>query len=214
MRNVFIYGCGGVGSEIASHIINSSEYQLCGFIDDNQSIREWMGFPSRTIKEVMQTTNLDSINTIVSIGEPAVREIISHKIDSYAVNEITINFSSYCDIQHSIVENGCLLHFGSYISVNTKIGRSCLINKNVIVGHDCTIGNYSVLCPNVTLGGNVSIGEKTFIGTGAVVRNGITVGNNVIIGMGAVVVDDVDDNVVVVGNPAKMIRINTTERVF
>lgn len=35
---------------------------------------------------------------------------------------------------------------------------------------------------------------------------GISIGNNVIIGAGAVVIKDIPDNVVVAGNPAKIIR--------
>ena len=37
---------------------------------------------------------------------------------------------------------------------------------------------------------------------------GVTIGNNVVVAAGAVVVKDVPDNVVVGGNPAKIIKEN------
>ena len=44
------------------------------------------------------------------------------------------------------------------------------------------------------------------IGGGAVILPGITIGRGAIIGAGAVVVDDVEDNVIVVGNKSKILR--------
>lgn len=41
---------------------------------------------------------------------------------------------------------------------------------------------------------------------------GVTIGNNVVIGGGSVVVKDIPDNVVAVGNPAKVIKILDAEK--
>ena len=53
-------------------------------------------------------------------------------------------------------------------------------------------------------------GELSFIGIGATIIQGIKIGKNVIIGAGSVVIKDITDNVIVVGNPAKIIK-NKTE---
>jgi acetyltransferase-like isoleucine patch superfamily enzyme len=50
------------------------------------------------------------------------------------------------------------------------------------------------------------VGECTWIGAGSVVKPGIKIGANSMIGVGSVVVKDIPDNVVVVGNPARIIR--------
>lgn len=59
----------------------------------------------------------------------------------------------------------------------------------------------------VPLGGcaPVFIGDNVFIGMNAVILKGVTVGSNVIIGAGAVVTKDIPDDVVVGGNPARVI---------
>ncbi len=51
------------------------------------------------------------------------------------------------------------------------------------------------------------IGDRVTIGAGAIVLGPITVGDDAVIGAGAVVVDDVPDGAVVVGNPARVVRI-------
>jgi maltose O-acetyltransferase len=52
----------------------------------------------------------------------------------------------------------------------------------------------------------IVIGDNVWIGSGAIVLAGVTVGKNSVIGAGAVVTKDVPANVVVVGNPAKVVK--------
>lgn len=52
----------------------------------------------------------------------------------------------------------------------------------------------------------VSIGDDVWIGGGAIILPGVTIGNNVVVGAGSVVTRDISDNVVVAGNPAKIIK--------
>ncbi|MFZ6750069.1 acyltransferase [Undibacterium sp. Ren11W] len=50
------------------------------------------------------------------------------------------------------------------------------------------------------------IGDKCFIGANSIVMPGVRIGNQCIIGAGSVVTNDVPDNSIVAGNPAKLIR--------
>ena len=52
----------------------------------------------------------------------------------------------------------------------------------------------------------ITIGNNVWIGGSAIINPGVTVGDNVVIGSGSVVTKDVPDNVVVGGNPAKVIK--------
>lgn len=52
------------------------------------------------------------------------------------------------------------------------------------------------------------IGNNVVIGTHAQIIGNVTIGNNSIVGAGAIVTHDVPDNVVVVGNPAKILKSN------
>ena len=52
----------------------------------------------------------------------------------------------------------------------------------------------------------VIIGHDVWIGHGAIVMPGVTIGTGAVIGAGAVVTKDVPDNVVVAGNPARVIK--------
>lgn len=81
------------------------------------------------------------------------------------------------------------------IGPSSKIGENCTILPNVLLGKkhpgDCTI----------------SIGNDCYISTGVTILGPITIGNNVTIGAGAVVTKDIPDNAIVVGVPAKIIKM-------
>ncbi len=52
----------------------------------------------------------------------------------------------------------------------------------------------------------IIIKNNVQIGTGAIVLSGVTIGNNVIVGAGTVVTKNIEDNCIVVGNPARILR--------
>lgn len=80
---------------------------------------------------------------------------------------------------------------GSYIAFGT-----------VILTHD--------MCRNLSK--SVIIGKNCFIGGNAILMPGVTLGDSVIVGAGSVVTKSFESNVIVSGNPAKVIKrdINTT----
>ena len=55
---------------------------------------------------------------------------------------------------------------------------------------------------------------NVYIGTGAKILGPVKVGNNVVIGAGAVVLNDVPDNSVVVGMPAKVVKTGIDAKDF
>ena len=52
----------------------------------------------------------------------------------------------------------------------------------------------------------IVIGDDVWIGGGAIVLAGVTIGHRLVIGAGSVVTKDVPPDVVVVGNPARIVR--------
>lgn len=74
-----------------------------------------------------------------------------------------------------------------------KIGKNCWVNQGVTIGY--TNDND---CP--TLGDNVTVYA------GAKILGDVHVGNNVVVAANAVIVKDVEDNCIVGGVPAKVIK--------
>ena len=52
----------------------------------------------------------------------------------------------------------------------------------------------------------ITVGNNVWFGGNVTVLAGVTIGNGVVIGAGSVVTKDVPDNVIIVGNPAKIVK--------
>ncbi len=119
-------------------------------------------------------------------------------------------------------------HIGDHVSVGTHtiiehhvmIGNNVRIHSNVFIPEFCILEDDCWIGPAVVMtnadyprsagvkenlkGATIKQGAR--IGAAAVLLPGITVGRNALIGAGAVVVKDVEENAVVVGNPARLIK--------
>lgn len=93
------------------------------------------------------------------------------------------------------------LYHGQALVVND----SAVIGKGCILRHSTTIG---VSRTDINFGGQAPvIGNYVDIGSNVVILGGISIGDHSIIGAGSVVVNDVPPRAVVVGNPARVIKI-------
>ena len=120
---------------------------------------------------------------------------------------------------------------GAFVEIqkNASVGRRCKISShtfvcegvtiedNVFVGHGVTFVNDSYPRATAPDGGLQTESdwkvEKTVvkrgasIGSGATILSKLTIGENAIVGAGSVVTRDVPRNAIVVGNPARVVRL-------
>jgi acetyltransferase-like isoleucine patch superfamily enzyme len=92
------------------------------------------------------------------------------------------------------------------------------IGNNVIIGCNCKITDNDFHPLNVDKRNpqyikdiqkkGVIIGDGCFIGMNAIILKGTELGNNCVIGAGSVVCGKFPDNVIIAGNPARVIKQN------
>ncbi len=103
--------------------------------------------------------------------------------------------------------------YGVDIHPAAEIGKRLVLDHcfGTVIGETCVIEDDVFLFHNVTLGGTGLSGGKrhpqirkhAVIGTGAIVLGNIIVGENAVVAAGSVVLNDVPDNEMVAGIPAK-----------
>ena len=148
----------------------------------------------------------------VGIGNPMLRQTLANKFITIG-GKFTSTISPKADIGHygNEIGIGCNIMSGTILTNDIKVSEGVLINLNCTVGHDCVIGKYVEMSPGVHISGNCQIGDFCNIGTNATILPRVKLGNNVTIGAGAVVTQDIPDNAVAVGIPAKVIKFKENE---
>ncbi|MBK1407231.1 acetyltransferase [Staphylococcus hominis] len=205
MKSIFLIGNGG-HAKVIKDIINQSEhYTFKGYLDDN-------------INKFYEENNivydrLDNISNyvndhyfIISIGDNKVREIINIKLNLPSEQYPILVHPSSCIGSNVEIGNGTVVMANTVINADTVVGKHSIINTGAIVEHDNIISDFVHVSPNSTLTGGVSVGIKSQIGASATVIPQIRIGQNTIVGAGSTVVNDIGDNQIVVGTPAKPIR--------
>lgn len=100
---------------------------------------------------------------------------------------------------------------GIYIGENTCIGGNCKILDNDF--HPIDIEDRLLLLQDAHGGDSklvpcreIYIGKNCFLGCNSIILKGTVLGDNCVVGAGAVVSGKFDDNCVIAGNPAKVIK--------
>lgn len=89
---------------------------------------------------------------------------------------------------------------------DTIVAKYVKTDDHVHIGHNVRIGNNSMFAACVEISGSAKIGANSWIGPNSSIMNGIEIGDNAFIGLGAVVTKSLPNNVVAVGNPARVIK--------
>lgn len=114
-----------------------------------------------------------------------------------------------CNIcSHCLIENDVIVGNQVTIKSGVQLWDSIRIEDNVFIGPNVTFTNdlfpRSKIYPEQFLQTIIKTGAS--IGANATILPGITVGENAMVGAGSVVTKDVPAGVVVIGNPAKIMR--------
>ena len=198
---MILYGARGQ-AKVIYDLILSNNHLLEYLVDDNPP----NAFPHNLPIYKPQKDLIEGQKVIIAIGNNKHRERICENISSLCEFETMIHHSAYIS-RFSEVGEGTVIMPKVCLNAEVKIGRHCIINTGSIVEHECVIEDFVHISPHASLAGNIHVKKGAHIGLGANVIQGITVGQNAVIGAGAVVLNDVPDNTVVVGNPAKVIKI-------
>lgn len=145
-----------------------------------------------------------------SVTQLSLRTEILRELFGSCGNSIYIEPSFNCDYGKNIYvgENFYANYNCVFLDVcEIRIGKNCFVAPQV--------GIYTATHPldpvarcidNLEYGKPVTIGDDCWIGGGAIINPGVTLGNNVVVASGAVVTKSFGDNVVIGGNPAKIIK--------
>jgi acetyltransferase-like isoleucine patch superfamily enzyme len=141
-----------------------------------------------------------NISEKVYIGANTIISVRDHNFpNAYNESFLSIGEKTY------IGENNNIRASGGKIT----IGQNCLISQNVTIvttNHKIKKG-INIKEQEWSKENNfILINDDVWIGAGSVILPGITIGKGAVIAAGSIVTKDVEENAIVAGNPAKLLR--------
>ncbi len=102
---------------------------------------------------------------------------------------------------HENLKLGENTDIGAFTYINAKYGVE--IEENVQIGSHCSIYSWSTIDDEQ---GKVAIRKNAKIGSHSVVMPGVTIGRNAVVGAFSFVTEDIPDDKVALGIPAKIVK--------
>lgn len=199
---LFVLGAGG-HAKVVIATMQAAGHRVAAVLDDDAS--KWGG----KILGVEISGPLNSIRrlrvcrAVIAVGDNAARRRIA---EQFRAQWLTI-IHPHAWVHESVaLGEGTIVCAGAVVQPDARIGAHAIVNTSASVDHDCLLSDFVHVAPGVRLAGGVRVGAQTLIGVGACVLPGVEIGDRAVIGAGSVVVRDLDDDVVAVGNPARVSR--------
>lgn len=202
---MYLYGASG-HCKVIIDILKAQNLEISAILDDFPQSENLLGIPIRKASDY-SLQNTDQI--VVSIGDNAIRKKIAERLQIVFGKAV---HPSAVVSPFATIDQGTVVMPKAVINSSSTIGKHCIVNTGAVIEHDCKLEDYVHVSPNAALAGGVTVGEGSHIGIGAAVIQGVTIGKWVTVGAGAVIIGDLPDFAVVVGNPGKIIKFNTSER--
>lgn len=207
MKKLVIVGAGGFGKEVA-WMAKRCGREVLGFLDSTPDKQNTQVMGVEVLGPFDKANEYLDCEFVIAIGNPRSRKkIVDDFFHGNQYHFATLIDPSVIIGMDVLIEEGSVICAGSILTVNIEIGKHTIVNLNSTIGHDVRIKSFVTIAPNVSISGNVILDDYVEIGTNATVREKLYIQEGAMIGMGGVLTKDVPENHVMVGNPAKLLKV-------
>ena len=216
LESIVIVPAGGMGLGVAQAIEDINKIQptftIVGFLDDNEELWGQMLWEYPILGPITSYSKYIGHGCKLVIAGFANDHDIDRVERTYKLMELppskfaTIIHPTATVSDHSRIGPGCVIAPGVSIAPEVYLGSNVYVMANSCIEHNSEIGPGCNIATSVSIAGHVSIEKNCWIGANSSITSKINIGSGSVIGIGAVVIRDVEQNTVVVGNPAKFLR--------
>ncbi len=162
--------------------------ELKSIIEENQNNIDEIVIENSTRNSAIPMLDLKNINARIEPGA-IIRENVSIG-------------------NNAVIMMGAIINIGAVIGDGTMIDMGAILGGRATVGKNCHVGAGAVLAGVIEPASAkpVIVEDNVLIGANAVIIEGVHVGKNSVVAAGAIVIEDVPENAVVAGCPARVIK--------
>ena len=208
MKKIAVLGASGHGKVVAE-IAELNGFDEIVFFDDAWTVNDreaaHANFPWKVVgnTESLLACLRDFEACAVGIGDNGTRWEKLTSLKRAGARLTPLIHPDATVSRYAELGEGSVVMAKAVINPFVKVGEACIVNTGSTVDHDCILNEAVHVSPGANLGGGVEVGSQSWVGIGASVRQYLKIGSGVMVGAGAVVVQDVPNDLTVVGIPAR-----------
>jgi acetyltransferase-like isoleucine patch superfamily enzyme len=213
MKDIAIYGMGGLGREVACMIaeINavSPQWNFVGFFDDGAPDSMTVSTQGALLGNIEVLNNWPTdLCVMLCFGSPKVVEMVRNKIINPKILFPNLIHPSMhiLDKETFRIGEGNIITRSCSVTCNVTIGNFNLLNGSVVLGHNVCVGNYNVFMPSARISGEVTIGDRNLFGAMSFVKQLIKVPDDVTLSPLSALLTKPKAGNLYIGNPAKKFK--------
>ena len=203
-----IVGAGTYGQVYYSYLKRNG-VKIAGFLDDNPSLHgtEILGEKVLGGTEMLSSKSADFDAVYAPIGNNKDRVKILSQARECGYQTPCFFHESAVISEDAKFADGIYVLAGSVIMPFAEFEDFAMVSMSVNVAHHSLLKTGAFLSTGVNFGASIVAEDFAYVGIGATIVTKVKrLGKNCLVGAGAVVVNDVPDNAVVAGVPAKVIK--------
>lgn len=205
-----IIGAGSYG-QIFKYYLEEQGYTISGFVDDAPGMigKDILGIPViGNFKELLSNHHqYHSCSVFCTIGDNMIRDLYLRQLQDFGFNTPPFIHDTVIKPDNVTLGKAVYLLPGVKIMPFVTLGDHCVISMGSHIAHHTSLAKGVFVSTGVNIGAGIKIAEHVFIGIGATLTTGVQyIGRESIIGSGSVVIRDVEEQSIVAGVPAKVLK--------
>lgn len=204
----WIVGAGAFGRIVLDVLRATGRYSSICFVDDNAALHGTRINSAEIIGGLDQAlaARCEGVEMIVAMGNPLERVRLGSLIVERGISLANAIHPSAVVMDTARLGYGNFIGAQAVVHTDARLGNHVIVNTAAIVEHDSIIEDGVAISPGAIVSGRVHLEHSSFLGAGATVTNRVRIGRGTVVGAGSMVARDLPENVLVLGNPARIIE--------
>ena len=208
MKEIYIVGI-GLYSEVMYELATDCGYTVNGFYDiyNGEYRTEVMGIAVLGCFSELDASDIKDKDFIVAVGDNKMRHDLMLKIEECGGNLPTLIHPEAKISKSARIGKGVYIHMGAVLWTESEVGDYSIVSPNTVIAHHAKVGQSCLISVSSVVGARVHVGNYTMFGIGSIAITGVdTIGENVMLGAGTTATKNIEDNVLAVGSPARVVK--------
>lgn len=204
-----IYGTNGAGKEalLIALAMNRKEatWDEIIFIDDTKENGLFHGYSRMQFETFIQKYKPDDIRVHIAVGNPTAKCMLAERAMEHGYDMATLIHPSVKIGERATIGKNVRMKKLSCIEDDVVIEDSVTIQSFCNIRRHVQLKKGAMIATKALIGENTTVGENVFVGMHSSMEPGLKIGDFSVVSMGSYVRADVDDGMIVGGNPARTV---------